>query len=422
MDVAIIGSGIAGLAAAFKLTGRCNVTIYEQNDYAGGHSNTAVIAGSQSTVAVDTGFMVFNKVTYPNLTRLFEQLQVPIKKTDMSFSVQIRANDFEFAGASWSRLFGDKRNLFNVGFWKMLVQLNRFNKEAIDALSDDAYNNMTVQNYVDARNYGNDFLHYYLLPMSSAVWSTPPATMLTFPVKTLLRFFHNHGFLGMNEQHQWWTVEGGSRVYVNLLLAAIDPRLHLQVPVTKVTPAADNAVVVTRESERIYDKVILATHADQALKLLQPSDTLQTELLSCFSYQRNSALLHTDAAVMPKARACWSSWNYRLDQLAKGYENASTHYWMNSLQNVCQNQNYFVSLNAEDLVDPRLVLRRYQYDHPIFSLSAAKAQERLHALNNRSSDQSIYFCGSYFRYGFHEDALVSGYAAAEALLKSKVTA
>lgn len=423
LDVAIVGAGIAGLGAAYKLAtsgsstaSRYTITIYEQNDYAGGHANTAIVKKPERLIPIDTGFMVFNKVTYPNLTKLFEELKVPIKPTDMSFSVQKISEGLEFAGASFDRLFGQRKNLLRPRFWKMLLQLDRFNKEAVSALYDSAFENMTLQEYVDARAYGQDFLKQYLIPMSSSVWSTPEDLMLAFPAKTLLRFFHNHGFLGMDTQHQWWTIDGGSRTYVKLLIEAINPSVQLSSPVQAVVRKQNGVELVTAEGVRKHDKVIIATHADQALKLLDLPSNLEIQLLSQFAYQPNKALLHTDRSIMPKEQRCWASWNYRIDRDSS----SSTHYWMNSLQHVSRDEDYFVSLNADHLVDPNSILRSFYYEHPLFSVEAAKAQETLPALNKLSVDQSVYFCGSYFRYGFHEDGLSSGYDAANALMNCVV--
>jgi predicted NAD/FAD-binding protein len=359
--------------------------------------------------------MVFNKVTYPKLTNLFEELNVPVQPSDMSFSVQYMEDRLEYAGASFGRLFGQRKNLLSPRFWRMLTQLDRFNKEAIAALDDRQYDHLTVEQFVSLRGYGSDFLELYLLPMSSAVWSAPPGAMRGFPAKTLMRFFHNHGFLGMDTQHQWWTVKGGSRAYVDKLLQAAEIKVKLTNPVKAIVCRSHGADVITDDGARRHDKVIIAAHADEALQLLQPADPLVRSLLSPFKYQPNSATLHTDSSIMPHTRRCWSSWNYRIDK-----KSASTHYWMNSLQKVSQNQDYFVSINAEHLLDQTKILKRFHYHHPLFSQEAVKAQSDLPMLNARSPSQSLYFCGSYFRYGFHEDALMSGILAAEQVSASGV--
>ncbi len=409
MTVAIIGSGIAGLGAAYFLHKQYSITVFEKNNYVGGHSNTVAVDEGNKTVAIDTGFMVFNKVTYPNLNRLFEKLAVPIKKTDMSFSAQNCAEGIEFAGASFNRLFGQRKNLLNLRYWRMLMQLNRFNNEASVALIDPELGRLTLSDYVQQRAYGQDFLDWYLLPMSSALWSAPPEKMLSFPALSLLRFFHNHGFLGMDTQHQWWTVVDGAKSYITRLLSLLDEKIiRLQDKVVKVKREGNKVKVFSEDgSSRIFDKAIFACHADQALAALEAPDELEQSLLSTFQYQDNIATLHTDSSVMPKSKACWASWNYRLENDATHPNAASTHYWMNSLQQVSNETDYFVSINGEHLIKPERVIRKINYEHPLFSLEALKAQEALDSLNKQAKNQQIYFCGSYFGYGFHEDAFSS---------------
>ena len=404
--LAVIGTGIAGLGCAYFLHPTHELTLYEKNDYAGGHTNTVTLEEGRESIPIDTGFMVYNEVTYPNLTRLFRELKVVTKPTSMSFSVQHLPSGLEFCGSSLNRLFGQRRNLFRPRFWRMLAQINRFNREAVAALDLPEYQSLTLGDYARQRNYGADFLNFYVVPMSSAVWSTPPDRMLEFPAVTLLRFFHNHGFLGLHTQHPWRTVVGGAKTYVAKILEPIRPRLRL----------SRGAVVVKREGGRVrvtdtagktesFDRAILACHADQSLKLLADADHDEQALLGEFHYQSNTALLHTDESVMPKTRRCWSSWNYRIRHDTAGQLAPSTVYWMNSLQGVSDRKNYFVSINGEDAVNPGSVLKRIEYEHPLFSLGAIRAQAQLPRLNQRMSN--VFFCGSYFKYGFHEDALTS---------------
>lgn len=403
---AIIGTGIAGLGCAHFLQRHTNLTLYEKNDYAGGHTNTISVPENGRPVAIDTGFMVFNEVTYPNLTRLFRELSVAVKPTSMSFSVQHLVTGLEFCGTSVNHLFAQRKNLFRPRFWRMIWQINRFNSEAVQALSAPAYQNHTLGQYVRERHYGDDFLNFYLVPMSSAVWSTPPELMLDFPAVTLLRFFHNHGFLGLHTQHPWLTVVNGAKSYVEKITAPFRDRIKLRRGATSVRREAGGVKVtdVFGKTET-YDQVIFASHADETLKMLSDADDLERRLLGEFKYQPNSALLHTDASVMPRSRLAWSSWNYRIDRTADGKISPSTIYWMNSLQGVSDRQDYFVSINGENSVNPSTVLKRIQYEHPLFSLGAIRAQAELPKLNQRMNN--VYFCGSYFRYGFHEDAFTS---------------
>jgi predicted NAD/FAD-binding protein len=404
--IAIIGTGIAGLGCAHLLQRRFDLALYEKNDYAGGHSNTISVAEDNRSVPVDTGFMVFNEVTYPNLTRLFRELGVATQPTNMSFSVQHLPTGLEFCGSSLNHLFGQRKNLLRPRFWKMILQINRFNSEAVEALSAPPFQQCTLGEYVRARNYGGDFLNFYLVPMSSAVWSTPPGLMLEFPAITLLRFFHNHGFLGLHTQHPWFTVVNGARAYVEKITAPFRDRIQLRRGAASVRREG-GCVKITDVCGRtdIFDRVIFACHADDALKLLADAGEPERALLGEFKYQSNTVLLHTDDSVMPRTKLCWASWNYRMACLADGTISASTIYWMNRLQGVSERQNYFVSVNGEDFVNPKCVLKRIEYEHPLFSLGAIRAQQNLPKLNG--SMNHVFFCGSYFRYGFHEDAFTS---------------
>jgi predicted NAD/FAD-binding protein len=419
--IAIIGTGIAGLGCAHFLHPRFDLTLFEQNDYPGGHTNTVTVDEASRDVTMDTGFMVFNEVTYPNLTRLFRELGVATKPTSMSFSVQHVPSGLEFCGSSVNLLFAQRRNLLRPRFWGMLRQINRFNREAVAALNDPAFASHTLGRYVTERGYGDDFLNFYLVPMSAAVWSTPPERMLDFPAMTLLRFFHNHGFLGLHTQHPWLTVPGGAKNYVAKLLAPMRDRLRLNLPVSRVERFANSARVTTADGRsEDFDKVILACHADQSLRLLADADAQERALLGEFAYQRNLATLHTDASVMPRTRLAWASWNYRIEHDAAGRVSPTTIYWMNSLQGVSERENYFVSVNGADRIAPARVLRRIEYEHPLFSLGAIRAQAELPKLNRRSPSQAVYFCGSYFKYGFHEDALTSALDCSRAVSGDRI--
>jgi len=406
--IAIVGSGIAGLGCAHFLHSRLDLTIFEQNDYPGGHTNTVTVDEPGRAAPIDTGFMVFNEVTYPNLTRLFRELGVATRPASMSFSVQHVPSGLEFNGSGLNHLFAQRRNLLRPRFWQMLRQINRFNAEAVAALNDPALADHTVGRFVAERGYGEDFVNFYLVPMSAAVWNTPPERMLDFPALTLLRFFHNHGFLGLHTQHPWLTVAGGAKTYVDRILAPMRDHVRLSLPVVRVERLARGARVSTTDGHsEDFDKVILACHADQSQRLLADADAPERALLGEFEYQRNLATLHTDASVMPRTRLAWASWNYRIEHDAAGRISPSTIYWMNSLQGVSDRENYFVSINDPGRIAPERVLRRIEYEHPLFSLGAIRAQTELPKLNQRSPSQAVYFCGSYFKYGFHEDAFTS---------------
>ena len=414
--LAIIGTGIAGLGCAHFLHDRFDITVFEQGSYLGGHTNTVSVREGNRDLPIDTGFMVFNHVTYPNLTRLFRELDVATKPAKMSFSVQHRPTGLEYNGGSLNLLFGRRRNLGSLRYWRMLFQVRRFNAEAIEALSDPSFGEHSLKEYVAERGYGEDMLNLYLIPMSSAVWSTPPELMLEFPAVTLLRFWHNHGFLGLHTQHPWFTVVNGSKSYVKKIAAPWSHRVKLQSRVTKVTRTDRSACVFLADgSSQVFDKVILACHADQAYRLLGDPTETEDRLLRTFRYHPNTATLHTDSSVMPQTRRCWASWNYRIDLARDGKLVSATHYWMNSLQGVSEEQDYFVSLNAHDRIAGDKVLEKIEYEHPVFNLPAIAAQKELPVLNRISSEQSTYYAGAWFKYGFHEDGFTSALECARSV-------
>ena len=412
--LAIIGTGVAGMGCGYFLHKDYDITVYEQNNYIGGHTNTVTVGEVGRTVFIDTGFMVYNDVTYPNLIRLFKELGVEEMNTSMSFSVQHKPTGLEYSGSGINGLFAQRKNILNFRFIRMLRQINRFNDVCIEVLDDDRFSRTTVGQYVRDKGYGEDFLHQYLVPMSSAVWSTPPDLMLNFPIRTLVRFFHNHGFLGLHTQHQWKTLVRGSQSYREKMIAPFRERILVHRPARQVARDMNGKAVVTDSAgQQTYDKVIIATHADQALRLLARPTEQEFRLLKEFHYQTNTATLHTDSSLMPKTRRTWSSWNYRID--AGG--NPATIYWMNSLQKVSDRQNYFVSINGADDVDPAKIIQRIEYEHPLFSVEAVDAQKELYKLNTGGP---IYFCGSYFKYGFHEDAFTSALELSRQLSRGKI--
>ncbi len=404
--LAIIGTGIAGMGCGHLLQQKYDIHLFEQNDYVGGHTNTIFVNEGEQTVSMDTGFMVFNYQTYPELCKLFAEINAPVKKTDMSFSVQHVPSELEYCGSGISGLFAQRRNIFNPKFIRMLLKISRFNKLSVQILDDPTYDGMTIGEYIRKHNFGEEMLWKYLVPMSAAVWSTPMDKMLDFPAKTLIRFFFNHGFLGLNTQHQWYTLEGGSESYKKLLIEPFKDRIRVNSKVVSAEQTTDGKVELEfiDGSKETFDKVIFASHGDQALSCLKNPTELQQQLLSCFHYQYNKATVHTDDSIMPKTKQVWSSWNYRIVDKS-GKPEPTTIYWMNSLQGVSDNVNYFVSINAEEgSIDPAKIIREFDYEHPLFDVPAIEAQSRLQELNESGP---IYFCGSYFKYGFHEDAYAS---------------
>jgi len=402
-QIAIVGSGISGMSCAHFLHPHHDVTLFEKEDRVGGHSHT-VMAGKDP---LDTGFMVYNEVTYPLLTRLFKELDVETKPTSMSFSVQHIRDGLEFNGGSLNLLFGQRKNLFRPRFWRMLLQINRFNKETIEELQKPVETNLTLAEYVKERGYGEDFLRWYLGPMAAAVWSSPPEKIEEFPAITLMRFWHNHGFLGLDTQHPWRTVTGGSKEYVKKLIEPFEDRIQKGDPVVSIK--ADNEISLASGKRKKFDRIICATHGDQALALLDEPSRLERELLSAFSYQANKAALHSDEHFMPKTRRCWASWNYRIED-----GEHSTIYWMNSLQGASVDKNFFVSINPSAPIPDEHLIKELDYEHPLFDLNSIAAQKRLPELHRAGTGR--YFCGAWQRYGFHEDGLWSAEQLCENIL------
>lgn len=407
--IAIIGSGIAGMACAKLLHERHDITLFEKAPRPGGHSNTLHIREDGRDLPVDTGFMVYNEVTYPLLTRLFVELGVPTKPTLMSFSVRHHEIDLEFNGGSVNLLFGQRKNLLRPRFWRMLLQINRFNRETVEELKTPRFGDLCLADYVEARGYGADFLEWYLSPMAAAVWSSPPERIRSFPARTLMSFWYNHGFLGLDTQHPWRTVDGGSIEYVRRLTAPFHDRIRTGIAVRAIT--TDNRVILDDGSSQRFDIVVCAAHADQSLAMLQGPTALERELLAPFRYQENLAVLHSDPRFMPIVRRNWASWNYRVQN---GHH--STHYWMNSLQGVSDKQECFVSINPHDEIPPERVHAMLTYHHPLFDHPAIDSQARLPELHEAGAHSARWYCGAWQRFGFHEDGLWSAHRLCEALL------
>jgi predicted NAD/FAD-binding protein len=408
--IAIIGTGISGLGCAWNLRERAQITLYEQDARTGGHTNTVTVREDGVDVPIDTGFIVFNHVTYPNLCRLFDELGVATQPSEMSFSVQHLPDGLEYNGMGLRKVFAQKRNLFRPRFHRLLRDITRFFEVANVSLDDASVSDLSVRQFVEREGFGRDLLEYYLVPMSAAIWSAQPGEALDFPAGMLIRFFHNHGFLGVKTHHPWFTVSRGAGSYVRRILSGIaDVRVGSGVVSVE---ESGNAVRVRTADGAVaeFDRVIIAAHADQALRMLARPDADQQRLLELFQYQRNHATLHTDDSLMPRRKIAWASWNYRIEGTT-----ATTHYWMNALQNVSRKRDYFVSLNCREKIRDDAVLYETEYEHPIFTLDAVRAQKELGSLNRRSPAQRLYFCGSYFRYGFHEDAYWSALQACEAV-------
>ena len=406
--LAIIGSGIAGMSAAHFLKNDYEITLIEKNDYIGGHTNTVSVHDGEKDCPLDTGFMVFNEKTYPYLVKLFSELKVPYTNTDLSFSVFNHGLNLEYNGSSLDGLFSQRRNFFNLRFLKLIKEILKFNKASISAIDDPRFKKTTIKEYVDHLGLSHYFFDNFLVPMSSAVWSTPIEKMGDFPAQSLLRFFHNHGFVGVNTQLQWKTVIGGSREYRDRIIKGLNGSVLINSKVQGIIQHDTGLDVILPNKTLTFDKVIIAAHADEALAMLRNPTQKQQEILSKFSYQMNVAIVHTDSSVMPKLEKNWSSWNF----IIKGQE-AYTVYYMNKLQGISQKKNFFVNINGEEFIAPEKILKKINYHHPLFDIAAKDAQEKIDDLNKESN---IHFTGSYYRYGFHEDALLSSVNLCSAIL------
>ncbi len=414
--IAIVGSGISGLGCARFLDPWHEVTVIDGEGRPGGHAHTIEVTepGTGERRPMDVGFMVYNEVTYPLLCRLFRELGVAPRPTSMSFSVRHDPTGLEWSGSSLNHLFAQRRNLLRPRFWSLLLQINAFNRIAAEGWKSAEAETTPLAAWCERHGLGRDFLDLYLVPMSSAVWSTPPDLMLGFPAAKLLRFFHNHGFLGLHTQHPWLTPSGGSRTYVNALVGRLRGKVRLGAPAKAVRRTAEGAEVRVGGEWQAYDRVILATHAPTALGLLQEPDAEERRVLGAFAVNANVAHVHTDMSVLPRTPLARASWNVRTwDE--RGRRLTSTHYWMNSLQGVSDRENYLVTINHGGQVDPARLIRSIPCDHPLFSLEALRAQGEVAALNARPGAR-VHFAGAWQRYGFHEDGLWSAHRLCGQLL------
>ncbi|MGF6112056.1 NAD(P)-binding protein [Pseudomonas sp. ADAK2] len=411
MNIAIIGSGISGLTSAYLLNRSHEITLFEAGDWIGGHTHTIEVTVDGQRYAVDTGFIVFNDWTYPNFIRLLEQLGVGFKPTEMSFSVTDPDSGLEYNGNNFNSLFAQRRNLLSPGFWSMLRDILRFNKEALRDLEEQRIAaDTTLDQYLKAGGYGERFILHYIVPMGAAIWSMSMADMLGFPLQFFVRFFKHHGLLSVGNRPQWCVIEGGSSAYIAPLTASFKEKIRLQCPVTRVEREANGVVIHSPAGSERFDKVVFACHSDQALKLLADPSAAEQSILGALPYADNEVVLHTDTRLLPKQKLAWASWNYRLG--SAGHTRATVTYDMNILQGIQSETTFCVSLNQSAGISPFKVLAKYTYAHPQFSLKAVAAQERWEELNGA---QHTYYCGAYWANGFHEDGVVSALRVARSL-------
>ncbi|NQV29928.1 MAG: FAD-dependent oxidoreductase [Candidatus Marinimicrobia bacterium] len=404
MTIAIIGSGISGLTAAYYLKDIHDIHVFEKGSYIGGHTNTIDLSLPDGDISVDTGFIVHNDRTYPNFIKLIEHLEVPTQNTEMSFSVKDETTGMEYNGGSLNKIFAQRSNLFRPSFHRMLFEILRFNRTAKSFL-DQTDHELDLGGFLEKFAFNQLFIEKYLVPMGASIWSTVPGDMLKFPAYGFIRFFHHHGLLDLKDRPQWRTVTGGSREYVKKLTADFNDRIHLNQGVQEIERQVNEVKLSFDDgSWKSFDEVIIACHSDEALRLLKHPSMAEIEILGAIPYQENIAILHTDASVLPKRRLAWASWNYHLTSDNKAL--AALTYHMNILQNLSTREKVNVTLNRRDLIDASKIHKIITYHHPMFTREGLKAQlqkKRISGVNH------TWYCGAYWHQGFHEDGVVSAF-------------
>ncbi|AGA91673.1 putative NAD/FAD-binding protein [Thioflavicoccus mobilis 8321] len=413
-NIAVIGGGIAGLATACLLNGRHRVTLIERNGYIGGHARTIEVDEDDHQVPIDTGFIVYNEPNYPLLTRLFDQLGVATRVADMSFAASIGPWDLEYATANLDTLFAQRRNLLSPAFLRMCRDVLRFNRRCRALLAGDGFGTASLGEFLERERLGEAFRDFYLLPVAASIWSCPKASIMQFPAASLARFYANHGLLNLTRRPPWKTVVGGARQYIARMLRELPPTALVTNDGAEGVARTGHGIQVRLASGRqqTFDNVVMACHADQALRLLETPTEPERCVLGAFSYQPNRVFVHTDEYLMPRARKVWSSWNHLARYREDGEASVSVTYWMNRLGGLEKHRPYFVSLNPFAGPRPDQMIAQMAFEHPVFDQPAIAAQARLDEIQGRDR---IWFCGSYFGQGYHEDALRSAVAVAAGL-------
>lgn len=409
--IAIVGSGISGLTAAYYLNKQHDICLYEADSRLGGHTATKAMKVNGKDYLIDTGFIVFNDWTYPNFIKLLNELGVDSQPTDMGFSVFNPTTDYEYAGTNLATLFAQKRNLFSLSHWKMLRDIVRFNKEAIaDLDAGNLEHNESLGHYLARKKYSAAFSERYLIPMGSAIWSATQGVMLDFPLEFFIRFFKNHGLLNVVNRPQWRVIKGGSSAYIAPLIKPFENKIKLNSPVLNIIRHTSKVEIITNTGSDFYDDVVIACHSDQALAMLSDATLGEQATLSAITYQKNDVVMHTDTRLLPRRKATWSSWNYLLQ--SNNQKPPILTYSMNILQGIKSDVEFCVTLNATDKIDPQKILGQYEYAHPVFSQAAMQAQAKWENINgvNRT-----WFCGAYWFNGFHEDGVNSALRVVKAI-------
>lgn len=407
MKIAIIGSGISGLSAAYYLDSEHEITIYEAEEYIGGHTHTVPVYEGSNTIWIDTGFIVCNPKNYPNFLKFIDELSVSLQKSSMSFSVSSLVNGLEYNGTSFNSLFAQRKNFFNIDFLRMLKDIVAFNKEAKNLITADNYS-LSLQQLINNLKLSNYFKNYYLLPMISAIWSNDQSAALLMPAIFVCRFLNNHGMLNINDRPQWYSICGGSHTYVKSIVSKIKAKILTNTPAINIMRTQSGVVIQTVNGSEIFDKVIIATHSNQALRLLQDPSKAESSVLSAMNYQTNEVVLHTDINLLPRNRQAWASWNYKILSLSQ--DKLCVTYNMNILQDLNCSQTYCLSLNQTAQIDPTKILYKFVYSHPIYNNEMINAQSKYSSI---SGVNNTYYCGAYWGNGFHEDGLNSGLKVVE---------
>jgi len=404
MKIAIIGSGISGLTAAYLLNKKHEITIFESNDYIGGHTHTHSVDIGANKVSVDSGFIVYNENTYPNFIKILQKLKVESQKTQMGFSVKSIRNNLEYSGNSLGSMFSQRSNIFKPSFLIMLKNILRFNKQAEKQI-DKINPSMSLGDFLAHYKYSPYFINNYILPIGAAIWSTKVSSMLDIPALFFIRFFNNHSLLQIKNRAQWYVIRGGSNQYIEKMIDAFRNKIRLSNPVKKVIRNNEKVEIVfgaSEHSKETFDSVIFANHSNQALELLDNPSKSEKEILSSIKYQKNDVLLHSDESILPQNKSAWSSWNFFLDNDSN--KPVALTYNMNILQNLICDETLCVSLNSEDHIDKSKIIKKIVYHHPLFTVDSLKAQSRKEEINGKNNS---YFCGAYWGNGFHEDGVVS---------------
>ena len=403
MKIAIIGSGISGLTSAYLLNRNHDITVFEANDYIGGHTHTHNIKIKDKEYAVDTGFIVYNERTYPNFIKLLDTLGVERQLSTMGFSVKSASEDYEYAGESLNSLFAKRSNIFRLGFLRMLYEMYRFGKKS-DSTGLGLDVSITLGTYLRSENYSNEFINYFIIPMGAAIWSPPANKVLDMPAYFFIKFFYNHGMLEIINRPKWWVIKDGSSAYIKKIIKGFESKINLSSPIRTVSRLDNGIEIETADSKKplMFDAVVFATHSNQALGMLKDPTEKEKDILSSIPYQKNEVLLHTDSSVLPKRKLAWASWNYQLDSNPESP--VVLTYNMNILQSLDCDETFCVTLNDHQSVDKSKVLKKITYHHPLFTVKGIEAQKRKLEI---SGVNNTYYCGAYWHNGFHEDGVAS---------------